>query len=222
MRQSIFLILLAFTLLLVVVRYGIPLLIRLAVFVSDVQGGRQSEDRNVAAILVPPVLDTLPEATFSGELDVTGFAQEGLLVALFVNGNPEEDVIVDDLGEFEVIEVTLRSGKNRLWATARDEEGNESEKSAEVVVIVDQSKPVITINSPEDGKTVTEKSIEVSGLVDEEATVTINGQFALQGTDNSFAKSMSLSEGENSLTIVAEDAAGNRTEKTLKVTYSPS
>lgn len=221
-KQSIFFIILAFALLLIVVRYGVPLLINLAVFVSDVQGGGQKKEKQVAAILVPPVLDVLPEATFSAQLDITGFAQEGLLVAVFVNGNPEDDVTVDSKGEFEVVDVTLRSGKNRLWATARDSEGNESEKSAEVVVIVDQSDPVITINSPEDGKTVSEKSIEVSGLVDEEATITINGQFVLQGADNSFAKSISLSEGENTLVIVAEDAAGNRVEKTIKITYSPA
>lgn len=207
------------TVILGVIRFGIPLLIKVAVLVSDSQENRGGDDA-AAGIIVTPVLQTLPEATFSAKLDILGFAQEGLLVAVFVNGNPKDDVVSGSDGEFKVRNVALRSGKNRIWAVARDKAGTESNPSTEMIVISDRSLPVITIDSPKDGEVTNENKVVVNGLVDEEADVTVNGQFVLQNADDSFSKSINLEDGENVIEIFVEDAAGNTALKQIKVTYA--
>lgn len=221
MRRAITLVVLAIAVLFLVVRFGVPLLIKMAVYFSGDQTDTQVGQSNELKTLIAPRLQPMPEATFSASLDVNGFAQAGVNVAVYVNGVEEDEVLVNDNGEFEALGVNLKAGKNRIWAVAGDGKGNKSPESDEVVVQVDNSEPKITIDSPRDGEDVSEEKITVTGLVDEEVSLTINGHFVLQGSDKSFSKSIKLSEGENKIVIEAEDDAGNVAEKELVVNYSP-
>lgn len=204
-----------------VLRFGVPLLIKLAVFVGDMRKNEQVVDETSTSVLIPPALLNLPEATFSAQIDVSGFAQEGTLVTVFLNGNPQDDIVVDDDGEFLLNDLRLRVGKNRIWAISRDGKDNESSESEEMVVVSDNQVPQVTIDSPRDGEEVSEASITVTGLVNEDVDLTVNGQFVLQASDGSFTKNINLSTGENIIVIVAQDAATNESTKEVRVTYSP-
>ena len=221
MRQTFFLILVAISLLFVVIQFGVPLIIRVAVFLSDARSGNQITQTEEAAVLVAPTLQTLPEATFSARLDIAGFAQEGVLVTVFLNGTPQDEVEVDSEGEFILRNLKLRAGRNRIWAVSQDKSGNESPESTEMVVMADSQGPKITLDSPGDGEEVSEASITITGTVDEDVSLTINGQFVLQQADGSFTKTVVLTEGENTLLIEATDRAGNRALKEVRVIYSP-
>ena len=64
------------------------------------------------------------------------------------------------------------------------------------------------------------EELTISGTVDETATVTVNGvEASMEG--NAFTYIMALTEGLNTVTIKAQDEAGNVSEITLKVTYDP-
>ena len=74
---------------------------------------------------------------------------------------------------------------------------------------------------PIKGFVSTENEIMVKGKTEEKATVTVNERFVVVGSEGNFEYSLTLSEGENKILIVAIDKAGNKTEKELKVTYTP-
>jgi len=194
-------------------------LIKIAVLVSD-NGSGDSALIKDSSVLVPPTLQTMPEATYSAELDVSGFAQEGVIVTVFLNSNPQEDVVADSDGEFLLRKVSLRNGKNRIWAVSRDKGGNESAKSQEMVVVSDRSEPVITIDSPSDGEVVNLDGTTVKGLVDEDANISVNGLFVRADSDGSFMKAIKLNDGENVIVVEAVDLAGNLSRKEIRVTYS--
>ena len=72
---------------------------------------------------------------------------------------------------------------------------------------------------------VHESEITVKGTaIDKESgieSLTINGNNATVNPDGSFLHTLTLAEGENTITIVATDKAGNKTTKTVTVTYKP-
>jgi len=78
----------------------------------------------------------------------------------------------------------------------------------------------LTIWEPEDGATLTESPVTVSGAVSNpEATVTVNDVEV--GRDWQFTTDVELTEGENTITVVA--TLGEETvTKAVTVTYRPS
>lgn len=195
-----------------VVRLGIPVLAKLAIFLAD----KSPDETKETSIVVPPVLNALPEATNSGELVVSGFTTEGLRVTLYLNGKAQKEIGADEDGEFE-LDLTLRNGSNRISAQAADDKGNQSQKSEEMTVVLDQSDPEIIIDEPE--AVVHEKIFRAEGMVDESVSLMINGRLATQKSDNSFSATVNLNQGENEIEIIATDRAGNITRKILRVSF---
>jgi len=70
--------------------------------------------------------------------------------------------------------------------------------------------------------TTTQSTFTLSGRVEPGAQVTINGASVSVAGDGSFSKTFTLSPGQNVFTIRVVDTAGNITEKTLTVNYSPT
>ncbi|WP_350116092.1 RHS repeat-associated core domain-containing protein [Nitrosomonas sp.] len=85
--------------------------------------------------------------------------------------------------------------------------------------IEDKIAPKIAITSPADGSKTTESSITVSGTASDNvalASVQVNGVNApLTGT--TFSLSVSLSDGDNTITAVATDTAGNKASSSITV-----
>ena len=219
MRQAIGVLAIAIGLIYLLVQFGVPLLIKMALFIGNFGNKECGSVTKESSILVPPTLQPLPEATYSARLDISGFAQEDVTVALFVNGSEVDEMAVDSDGEFEFDKVKLRLGKNRIWGVTRDDSDNQSRESDEILLVMDDDPPRITVDSPEGDTQVSEDSIVIEGMIDEEANISINDQFVMQKSDNGFYKTINLSEGDNELKIKAIDMAGNETETVLKVKY---
>jgi hypothetical protein len=89
----------------------------------------------------------------------------------------------------------------------------------------DTEAPVITLTSPEDGATVSEDMVTVSGTVTDNVGVVslyIGSEKVDFAPDGSFSANCKLAEGENTLKVFAFDAAGNKAEKDVTVTYAPA
>ncbi len=136
---------------------------------------------------------------------------------LKINGKIVE---IKDNGDFEE-EISLKEGENKINIVAVDNAGNKTEKA--LIVTVDTTPPVVKITAPANFETVNEGSITVSGTATDSSsgidTVTVNGNAVTVASDGSFSTSVSLTEGDNTITIVATDKAGNKTTKTITVTY---
>ncbi len=81
---------------------------------------------------------------------------------------------------------------------------------------------IITVNTPQEGATVTESPITVSGSLSKLAEVKIN-DVLLPGKVDNFSTSVPLKEGQNIINIVATSTDPDQTvTKTVTVTYSPT
>jgi hypothetical protein len=100
----------------------------------------------------------------------------------------------------------------------------------------DNTGPSLTITSHSNGQTVTSSSINVSGTASDSgrgnngiASVTVNGVQASGGTTTAggtanWSRTVTLSQGSNTITVVARDASSNQnsTTQTVTVTYNPA
>ncbi|MGP4083063.1 peptidase S8, partial [Pseudalkalibacillus sp. R45] len=108
--------------------------------------------------------------------------------------------------------------ENVLVATASNERGM-TDPSEPVTVTLDQTKPELTIESPEDDSKTNRMAVNVTGTVNDAHLdwVKVNGQKATVNEDGTYSHRMLLDEGENVIKVVAKDLAGNRKSQRVTV-----
>lgn len=200
---------------------GIPAIVRIASFVADLKTSGSPIEKNDRIAPPTPQFDSLPDYTNKDRLEVSGTTEAGATVTITINSDKQE-VVSDANGHFTA-NLKLKKGSNAISAQAKDQGGNESGESESITIILDTESPTITISNPGDGASFSgskNKEITVSGTTDKGANVEVNGQLASVDSEGEFTKVISLSPGENELTVKSTDEAGNTTEKSLTVNYS--
>lgn len=175
------------------------------------------------ASLAPPVLNIPYEATNTAQIDVSGYASPNSKVKLYLDDESKETVDVSADGSFIFKDVSLSLGTNNIYAKSVDEKNKESLASKLIKVIYDNEKPSLTINEPEDNKTIQggDKKVKISGNTEIGAQVLVNNSQIIVGKDGNFSSDQPLNEGDNNFNIKALDAAGNFTEAARRVVFQP-
>lgn len=223
-RQAIFYIVLTLALAFVLVFVGIPLLIRMAIFLGNIRGSSKLPEQVDTIPPSPPRITVPFEATNSANFSLKGYSEPGATIKVFNSGLSFGETVADNEGSFSIDNLELTSGRNEITAVAQDATDNESQPSISATVDYDTTPPSLEITYPEDGVTITglESKITFEGKTEEGGIkVSINDRLVIVGPEGDFSYQYSLKEGENAFTITAQDKAGNQTEKELKVTYSP-
>ena len=116
----------------------------------------------------------------------------------------------------------IKPGENNIVAkTVVD--NKESDPSNTITTILKSAPPSLNLFSPSDNQSFSkdQNMTEVKGTTDPDVKVTVNGLWAITDSNGNFEYSLPLQNGENTIKISATDLAGNKTEKEVKVTYSP-
>ncbi|MCR4264387.1 MAG: hypothetical protein NUV98_06755 [Candidatus Roizmanbacteria bacterium] len=208
---------------LAIVLYTVPKLIeRLSLFVDEMNTDTDNETNEDAALLFAPIIDSVPTATNSARISISGFAENAQRVEIFVNDISKKNVQVRESNSSFSTDVPLYEGENSITIVAMDEKDNKSQPSSPIVVSYIADGPELILDSPEDNQEVKGNNgiVVVRGLTDTAADITINGRWVLVKDDGSFSYEYRLSEGDNEIKIVAEDSAGNKSETTRHVRYS--
>ncbi len=77
----------------------------------------------------------------------------------------------------------------------------------------------LSITSPSNGSATTSSSVDVSGKTTANADVFVNDQETTADANGDFKITLTLDEGENTITVSANDSDGNYIEKDITVTY---
>jgi hypothetical protein len=165
-----------------------------------------TRDTKVPALTIDtPEDETLTNIT---SIEVAGTTEAG--ATLTVN---EEPVTVDSGGEYSTM-VGLEEGENIITVRSMDIAQNWQQKS--VMVELDTKLPILIISEPADGHKTNEPNIRVIGTTENKASVKINNENVLvAGT--SFQAFMDLTEGENIISVMSCDIAGNCNTTVLHV-----
>lgn len=118
----------------------------------------------------------------------------------------------------------LTDGEHTYTISVDDNDGNTA-TSASTKFTVDTVDPELNVSAPEDGAIVNTDTITVEGTTGDTTStpvkVTVNGE-EVTVTDGAFSKVVNLEEGENTITVVATDAAGRSTTITRTVVKNTS
>lgn len=174
----------------------------------------------------PPTLNPISTYTKSGVINLSGFAEPAAEITLYVNEVEKAKTISEaGGGTFSFSNVALTTqGKNVITATAKDRAGNVSRSSAELSVTFDKKPPELEITAPKNGQAFSgedKKQIHVEGKTEAGATVEVNESLAPVLAGGTFKSTITAKDGDNKITVVATDKAGNEKKIELSVTYSP-
>src|SRR5262249_32674932 len=120
------------------------------------------------------------------------------------------------------VTVTTEGAGHVVSGTAMDKAGNTATTS--LTLTPDKPPPTVQVTSPADGSTVTSSPVTATGTASDALsgvdTVLCNGSTATLGGSD-FSCSIPLVEGNNTLSFVASDRAGNVAPPTRSVTLQP-
>ncbi|MFA5832146.1 MAG: RHS repeat-associated core domain-containing protein [Bacteroidota bacterium] len=91
----------------------------------------------------------------------------------------------------------------------------------------DTIPPTLSLSSPVDGFITNTNNVTVNGIATDQSAVTVmvNGSAVTVGSGGAFSTAVTLSEGTNTITVIATDASNNQTTKVrtvIKDAISPS
>lgn len=119
--------------------------------------------------------------------------------------------------------VSLKEGENTISAEIVDEVGRKASDSRKVYRVT--KPPNVVVSQPEDGLKSAKRELTVSGSTAASfgplKSVSVNGQGVLLGSDGGFSATITLQNGENSISVSATDLAGNTTTVTRTVNFNP-
>ncbi len=184
----------------------------LSLVATDAAGNRTELVRNVVRDTQAPTLELTSPTDGAVVRDetasISGRVADATAVSVTVNGTPA--TVAD--GAFTA-SLTLADGETRVVVIATDAAGNAAQ--AERRIVRDTQAPALTLTSPSEGMVTRESSVTVTGRVEDATavTLTLGGAPVTVGADGGFTATAALAaDGPAPLSLVATDAAGNRTE----------
>ncbi|WP_116424974.1 Ig-like domain-containing protein [Pseudomonas citronellolis] len=179
------------------------------------------------------------DVTDDTSLSVSGSADAGNLVLLYVNGELVASTTADEQGNWTAELPLAGDGEQVITAKAQDEAGRHSDETAPVSVILDTTAPeqpgMVTaedntgaITGPiEPGSVTDETQPTLSGSGEPGDTVSILDNGEVIGTvvidENgqwAFTPEQPLEEGDHSISVVVTDPAGNASEPSESLDFS--
>lgn len=114
----------------------------------------------------------------------------------------------------------LDDGSHTITFGVSDYDGNAA-NAVSSSFTVDTVPPTLNVEAPVDGYITNNPKLTVSGTsndtVSSPVSVTVNGKAVTVASNGSFSTIVQLEEGENTITVIATDAAGKSTTVTRKV-----
>ena len=171
---------------------------------------------------IPPFLSSIPEATQSSSIDITGRSESGVKVELYIDGSRISETVSDSNGSFVFSSVPVGVFRQEIYTKAVDESGNESNQSNTYAIQQDTTPPEVEITSPdkkEISHRATEHTYRIAGKTEPGAAVLVNEQLAVINPDGDFFANLRLETGGNKIKIMVKDKALNETENEIFINF---
>ncbi len=178
-----------------------------------------SDSLPLTSTLAPPVLNIPYEATNTSFIKIDGYALPDVNIEIYLDNKLTTTTKTQSDGSFTTNNINLSFGTNDITGKTVDNQGNKSLASKDIKVIYDNSKPNLTVDSPQDNQQTGDTKVTVSGSVDSSnISVTVNGQRLIVSSEGKFSKDIQINPGDNNLTIIASNSSGSSTSISRKVT----
>jgi hypothetical protein len=201
-----------------IVVFGLPFLVRFSVFLGQSKSNKDSNTKETVLPPLPPRLVIPFEATNSGRIDISGFAEANVTVELMKNDISFGKTQVSDSGDFSFTGVDLNNGENTFSAITMTEKGGSSQASKISNVFFTNKAPQLVMSNPsEETITVDSVDFDIIGKSDKDVSVLINNRVAMVDDQGQFKLKIQLVAGKNDIQIIVRDSAGNETKKNITI-----
>lgn len=114
----------------------------------------------------------------------------------------------------------VADGEHTITISASDNDGNAATAKS-VTFTVDTVPPALDVTAPVEGFITNAGTVTVTGTTNDSTsspvTLTVNGKAVDVGANGAFSTTVNLTEGNNTITVIATDAAGKTTTVTRTV-----
>lgn len=202
--------------------------IQFLVSISEVVGStlrKESPVQAKAEPVFPPRLEPLNSATNSATITIQGVGRSGLEVELFQNDKSVKKSAIGSDGLFTFANLNLEPGTNIFTAKQQQTSGETSQSSEPLKITLDKQPPKVDLIEPAtnlERKGKEQRELKVIGKTEDGTSLTINDRWVVINQEGAFETTVTLTEGDNTISIIATDAAGNITKITRLVHYSSS
>lgn len=221
-KQGVTYLIIALIIIVITVIWGLPAIARLTGLIMNDESNPLVEEELRPT---PPIFSDIPEATYSGQVKIAGYAQPSLEVILYINGAEYERKLVSESGTFGFDKVKLTEGDNTAYAYTSTSHELLSEQSKTYTIVVDMTKPTVTLDTPKEGEVFRGQAQRITtfgGKVSELGSkVYIGDRMVIVQTDGVFTLPYQLVEGDQEIQIKAIDKAGNEGLSSIKVRWEP-
>ncbi len=232
-KKTVFLGLITVVVAVLTLVFGLPLLIKLSVFLGQGRSKNQTESETKKLPPIAPRLVIPYEATNSSEIKISGFAEASapkkndvstpkvVTVELFRNDVSVGRTEVTESGDFVFGGIKLDEGQNRFTAMASTEDTGSGDDSKAITVVYDKTVPELVLTNPsEESLNVDYADFDIIGKTEAGVSVSVNNRIASVDNEGNFKLKWQLNTGKNELEITAVDLAGNETRKKITINYS--
>lgn len=196
---------------------GLPFLVNSSFYVARLFGGNKDSTESVSEPLGTLEINSLPVATNSARIIVSGTVENFDELYFYVNDEEVKKVSPDEDFEEEIGD--LQIGDNEIYLKAVSKKSNRKKETPKYIVIYKTNKPKLEVLEPTDNSKTSHDEINIVGKTDKDTSLQINSFPVIVDANGNFKSSVKLKEGENKILVRVEDAASNNEEKTLTIIY---
>ncbi len=202
--------------------YGIRFVLNASVYIANLtapknqQVSQLAKNQNQYGTLS---IDSIPTATNSAQFYISGSVVNFNILDFYINGSQAKEINLNDYNTFNEKIGDLQEGQNEIYVDAKISDSNVEKKSDVYTVIYKGMQPNLTISSPDDKSKTNNQTVTVKGTTDKETFIKVNNLPVVVDAQGTFQTDVKLNDGDNQITVVAQDIAGNTTTKSITVTY---
>lgn len=198
---------------------GLKILLNTSSFVARITEKKSDPLKKNQNLIEDIDIDSIPVATNSSRIFVGGSVVNFNQVEFYLNGDliKETALLTSDNFNEEIGE--LNKGKNEIYVIGKSKNSDEEKKSKIFTVIYKSEKPRLDIKEPQDNSKTNNQEIKVMGETDKDIYIKVNDLPVVVDAQGVFQTLVRLKEGENKISILAQDVADNKEEKILTLIY---
>ncbi len=161
---------------------------------------------------------TYPEKDYVNTEYITATVSMDIAYNIYVetNGTAVANEEITEAGKYSVDIPLTEDGENNVVLYLVDDNGNM--KGYEYSVIKDTEGPEVSFDETYDNIVTSNSDISIQGVAADCNKLTINDEEVSVSQDGSFSGDITLADGDNTITVVATDLAGNETVNEFIVT----
>jgi len=201
--------------------WGLPFIIGHLSFLNKNKSVVPAESLKIDEAIAPPVLYIPYEATNSASLSFSGYAAPLSKVEIYIDDEVKSRTNTDSEGKFTTNQIALNLGTNNIHAVTINDSDEKSLPSKNIRLYFSSEKPLLEISEPGDGIEIKggDKKIKVAGKTDVNNSITVNGSTVIVDGEGNFQTVQVLSDGDNTINVVASNSFGNNNQLQRIVKY---